>query len=268
MINLAPGHKFGLPVANPVLVAGGMAGYGEALHKGVETAKLGAVVVGPIMARSRAGADGPRLAQTNGGFVLETGLQNRGVKTVLKRFAKLWPRLGCPVIAQIADSQPHRLEQAAAQLTSAQGLSGVELLLPPHVTEAAAAHLVETALHATDLPVWIKLPLEQAPDLAVAGVNAGAVGVVVGRPARATLPAAGPATLTGALYGPLAFGLMVDALVRVAALDLPVALIAAGGIHTPAQARQCLAIGAQAVQIDSALWVEPGLANALAKELG
>ncbi|MGB5049885.1 MAG: hypothetical protein WBO46_13170, partial [Caldilineaceae bacterium] len=104
MIELAPQHKIGLPVTSPILLAGGSAGYGEAIHPGIETARLGAIVIGPITRRSIRGSEPPRLAETSGGFVLHTGLQNRGVSAVIKNFARLWPRLGCPVIAQIADN--------------------------------------------------------------------------------------------------------------------------------------------------------------------
>jgi len=45
------------------------------------------------------------------------------------------------------------------------------------------------------------------------------------------------------------------------------ALIACGGIHSVAQAEQVLAAGARAVQLDGAVWVEPGLATLLAAEL-
>jgi dihydroorotate dehydrogenase len=52
---------------------------------------------------------------------------------------------------------------------------------------------------------------------------------------------------------------MLAALAAVARLQLPCALIACGGIFTVDQVRQALAVGAQAVQIDAAVWVEPGL---------
>ncbi len=58
---------------------------------------------------------------------------------------------------------------------------------------------------------------------------------------------------------------MLAALLDVAALHLPAALIASGGIHTAEHVRQALAAGAAAVQIDSALWVEPGIAGKLAR---
>ncbi len=62
----------------------------------------------------------------------------------------------------------------------------------------------------------------------------------------------------------LIFPLMLEVLLQVAAQQLPAALIACGGIHTADHVQQALAAGAQAVQIDSAVWVEPGLPGRLA----
>ena len=52
-IDLAPNHKHGLAVTNPILLGCGAIGYGEAVPKGLDTAELGAVVVGPILSASR-----------------------------------------------------------------------------------------------------------------------------------------------------------------------------------------------------------------------
>ncbi len=279
MIDLAPNHKLGLQIANPVLLAGGSIGYGEAVYKGLDLARLGAVVVGPILLNSRLGATTPRLASTNGGFVLETGMQNRGIAAVLKHFAKAWSRLGCPVIAQIADSQPSALAKVAAQLTSDQQLSGLELLLPRNANAELTRSLLRVVIQSSDLPVWVKLPLDRAVGLAPHAVEAGAVGLVIGQPLigaafyagsgrfEATAEQANP-TVTGSLFGPLAFAPMLAALSAVAKLALPCALLACGGIHTLAQAQQALQAGAQAVQLDSAIWVEPGLPGRLVDELG
>ncbi len=277
MIDLAPNHKLGLSVVNPILLAGGSIGYGEAVHKGLDLAQMGAVVVGPILLNSRMGAAAPRLAATNGGFVLETGLQNRGITTVLKHFTKLWPRLGCPVIAQIADSQPSALTKVAAQLTSNEQLSGLELLLPRNATPELTNTLLRIVIQSSDLPVWAKLPLGRAVALAPHAVAAGAVGLVIGQPllgsalheapAQPTLsegPA--PTMVTGPLFGPLAFAPMLSTLLAVAKLSLPCALIACGGIHTWDHVQQALQAGAQALQLDSAIWVEPGLPGRLAEQ--
>ncbi len=59
-------------------------------------------------------------------------LQNRGLNSAVLRYARLWPKLGCPVIAQLADSQPTALAKVVMKLHEAAGLSAFELLLPSH----------------------------------------------------------------------------------------------------------------------------------------
>lgn len=267
-IELAPSHKYGLPIPNPIMLAAGTVGYGEALPPGLVTAQLGAVVVGPFLRHSRAGREGPRLAETNGGFVIDTGLQNRGVNAAVKRFARLWPELGCPVIAQIADSQPRMAAAVAEQLSGRPGLLGVELLLARHDGVAEAAEMVRTVVRACDVPVLVKLPVESAPHVAVAVVDVGASAVVVGTSAAgaAVDPRTG-AVVVGALHGPLVFSAMLLSLQQVVALDLGCPVVAAGGIHTLEQARQALQVGAAALQLDSVVWVEPGIPALLAAQL-
>ncbi len=271
-IDLAPHHKRGLPVANPVLLAGGTIGAGEALlggaDEGVQTARLGAVVVGPILRHSRAGSEPPRLGETVGGFVLGTGLQNRGVSAAVRKLSAGWARLGCPVVAQVADSQPDALAETVERLGRVESLAGLELLVSPHQELWQVTELVETATSASDLPLWVKLPLDYAADWAEDVYGAGAVGLVVGQPLPgAALHASTGQPVTGALHGPAAFAPMLRALLAVAKLRLPCALIACGGIYTIEQARQALNAGADALQIDSAIWAEPGLAAVIAESL-
>lgn len=269
MLELAPHHKYGLPVANPIMLAGGTIGYGEALMPGLETARLGAVVVGPFLRHSRAGTEPPRLGETNGGFVLETGFQNRGVNAAVRRFARLWPELGCPVIAQIADSQPRMAGAVAERLTEQPGLIGLEVLVAAHAAPQDAYDLIRNVARRGDLPVLAKLPLPAAATLAPAAVDAGAAGLVLGRTvAGAALSPQSNTPITGPLYGPLAFAAMLPALQQVIALDLGCSLVACGGIYTLEQAEQVLALGADALQLDAVVWTEPGLPALLADEIG
>ena len=270
-INLAPHHKQGFIAPNPVLLAGGTIGNGEAFGRGLNTAALGGVVVGPVMRRSRAGSDAPRAAHVNGGLVLETGLQNRGISSLLKRFAPQWGQLGCPVIVQIADSRPADVQAVVNRLNEAlfAGIvvNGMELLLPPRMDADAVRQLVSAARRDAELPLWVKLPLENVEELAPAAAHAGADGVVVAQPPLGAA-LAGAQLVTGALYGPLAFSPMLAALHRVAPLQLDCALLACGGIHTPEQAQQSLQAGAHAIQLDSVVWVEPGLPELIVHALG
>jgi dihydroorotate dehydrogenase (NAD+) catalytic subunit len=257
MIDLGPGHKQGVPVANPILLAGGSIGYGEAIPRGPALARLGGVVVGPIMASSRGGLPPPRVAHGLGGLVLEHGGQNRGVKGAITRYAKLWPRLGCPVVAQVADVDARGMGRMAALLAECRGIVGVELL-PLTDNRDEAVQMVKAVAREADLPIWVKVRLPWTEAWAAALVDAGAHGLVVGQAMRGQLSAP-TGVVEGALYGPLTFGLMLPVLRATAQLALPAALIACGGIHTPAQLEQALDAGADAVQIDSAFWVEPSL---------
>ena len=269
-IDLAPDHKLGLVVANPLLLGAGAIGYGEAVPRGLDLTQIGAAVVGPVLSASRGGAQPPRLAHVNGGMVLDTGLQNRGVNNAIQQYGKLWEKLGCPVIVQVVESHPATLAKIAGKLAQLRGVQGIELLGADAAGEldgARLATLVRTVDRACELPVWVKLPLAKAAALAPAACEAGAVGLVVGQPPGATAMRMVDGELRpvrGLLYGPLVFTQMLDMLLQVAALGLPAALIASGGVHTLDQVQQALAAGAQAVQIDSAVWVEPGLVGRLA----
>lgn len=271
MIELAPGHKFGLDLANPVVLAGGTIGYGEAVPSGANLSSLGAVVIGPFTRNSRAGSEPPRLAETNGGIVLNTGLQNRGVKAARRRFGRLWPGLGCPVIAQVADSMPRMLGRVAEQLATADGVSGLELLIPRHATLDVVRELIRQATYNCDLPVMAKLPIESAAAMAPTAVDAGAAALVIAQPPTATgyvrVENGEQIAVTGSIHGPLSFASVCAAFEMVHSLELPCPLIACGGIHTLSQAGQILDAGARAFQIDSAFWVEPGLPARLARAL-
>lgn len=266
MIELAPRHKIGLPVDSPILLAAGSVGYGDAIHPGIDTSQLGGVVVGPITRHSIRGSETPRLAETSGGFVLQTGLQNRGVSAVIKNFARLWSRLGCPVIAQIADNSPEEAASTARRLAQVDGLMGLELRISPHAQPNEVRPLLRTIRRSTDLPVWVKLPLTGVEELAHAAAIAGADALVVASPLTGAGVAANGTVVRGDLFGPAAFAPMLAALVTVAELALDLPLIACGGIHTAPQVRQVLAAGASAVQLESVVWVEPDAVEKLASE--
>lgn len=258
-INLAPNHKMGLPLPNPVMLAAGVLGYGELSLRGLDPAMLGGVVVGPVTRRSSAGQAGQRMAEGLGGAVLNSGGQNRGVSAVVRKLAHHWPRLGCPVILHIGDTHPNAAAATAEKLAGVDGLMGLEVGIPHGAYDEEAWALIQAVVRRTDLPVLARLPLDRAADLASAVVEAGASALVMGQPPRGQLPATDGSPVVGALHGPLIFPLMLAALGEVGRLNLGVPLVACGGIHTPAQARHALTAGAIALQIDSAAWIEPGL---------
>ena len=105
-VDLAPNHKVGLALANPVMPAAGCFGFGTAYARLVEVEVLGAVLVGPITARPRRGAEPPRTLPIRGGVLLHTGLANPGVAAVTRRYTRAWARSPVPVIVHVASTTP------------------------------------------------------------------------------------------------------------------------------------------------------------------
>ncbi len=266
-VELAPGHKIGLVLTGPVMLAAGSVGYGEARHRELDTGRFGGIVVGPFTRRSRGGSQPPRVAETSGGFVRRVGLQNRGVSAAVRRYGQLWTRMGCPVIAQIGDSERDEAAETVERLSVVDGIEGFELLCQPEASEQEISRLLEVFRLESDLPVMVKLPLTRAAVLAQVAVEAGAAGVVVGSPPSGAGIRADGQAVSGEMFGPGVFPMMLAALLDVKALALPGSLIACGGVHTRQQARDCLHAGADALQLDSLVWVEPAAAVALAVSL-
>lgn len=285
-MNLAPTHKQGLTLAHPLILGAGTVSYGETMPPGVDPARLGGVVVGPVMAQSRSGQHGPRLAHQAGGLVLDHGGQNRGSAATVRRFARVWASLPCAVIVQLADTDPQALVETLNTLHAASGFDAVELLIPDSISAKRATALMETAQANSDVPLLVKLPILRAARLAEIALNAGAACLVLGESSLATLPRHAPVhrgvhyqpdrpdvpppapqLVSGRFYGPANFAPMLHALVTVRAAYPHAAIIASGGIHTPLMAQQALALGANAIALDSVVWIDPASVHAIAAAL-
>ena len=92
-VELAPHHKTGLHLRNPVLVASGTFGYGTEYASLVDIQRLGAIVSTGVTLRPRRGNRQPRIAETPAGMLNSIGLQNIGLRRLLRDKAPIWGRL-------------------------------------------------------------------------------------------------------------------------------------------------------------------------------
>lgn len=274
MIELAPQHKIGLSLTTPVMIASGCGGYGQAYHHLLDLSVFGAMVTNPITLRPRHGANQPRLVEVASGFILNTGEQNPGVKKVIQQHQKSWAHLSTPVIAHLpADDADDllRTARALAHLETPQGqnlLAAIELGLPHYARPHDIERWVRAVREGSPLPLLVKLPLGALLEMVEAAADADADALVIGTPPLGAAQAGptGP-LVTGYLYGPALHSLALRDLQMVKSwIDLP--LVAAGGIHSLAEAQLFLAAGAVAVQLDSLLFIEPKEAEAIAKSFG
>jgi dihydroorotate dehydrogenase len=242
-------------------------GFGDTLPHGLNLAKIGALVVGPVSAVGR-GYSGPAtLVEADGALVVQSSGFSRSARRAVERYGAIWQRLACPVIVHLVDATVDDLARSARQLAHAAAVAAIEWNLPPTATPALVADGVRTLTQVSDAPIWVKLPLTNAVTLATRAVAAGAVGVVVGQAPMGAAPCSEPVTkapalASGALHGPGVYPLMLNVLREVAAAQPGCALIACGGAHHAEHIRCALASGAHAVQIDSAVWRAGGAAQA------
>jgi dihydroorotate dehydrogenase (NAD+) catalytic subunit len=273
VVNLAPRHKLGLTLTNPVMLAAGVIGYGDSTLPGLALGRLGGFVTAPVTRRPWRG-DIPQVAEITGGLLWRRGLWNPGVRVVVRDYGALWRRSRAPVIVHLAGDDPDELAAIAATLESTPGVAGLELdLLAPYQDEAGAleeaAEQVMAVRNAADLPILARIPLSASDEALQTLAELGAVDALVlaQPPEGLRYDAARGAAMTGQLHG-RALAPLVAARIASLADWVGMPLVACGGIHTLDDALACLAVGAAAVQIDTAVWVDPLLPERIVQALG
>ena len=256
-VALAPGHKVGLVINGPVMPAAGCFGLGLEYSRLIDVEPLGAIVVGPVTAGPRPGAQPPRVLSIPGGVLLHTGLANPGVSAVVRRQARGWAALPVPVIVHVAGTSPGETASCCRRLSSLEAVAAVELGLPDTPAMEDVVSIVEAARDATRQPLIVRLPLGWAGDLCEGVVDAGGDALTVGAPPRGTgWHAQAGRFVTGRLYGPFVLPLAIRAVRQVLEL-VQVPVVGCGGISSAEDALVFLRAGAKAVQIDGAIWRDP-----------
>jgi dihydroorotate dehydrogenase (NAD+) catalytic subunit len=256
MIELAPNWKRSLTLSNPILLAAG--GYTTG------TTHIGALVTLPTTLRPRVGAPLPRVVEVPGGALIRSGAANPGLGRVLREYRRAWEQSQTPIIVAFAAQGARDWAAMAAQLDSIAGIGGIELHFNPTID---AADVIRSVRVATELPILAKLDLDNARAVAADCVAAGANALVIGRAPRGMKIVDGKAWY-GRLYAPSVKPLALRVVAEIRDLRLEIPLLACGGVHSAEDAREFLAAGACAVEIDSAEWIEPGIAARMAAELG
>ncbi|HEX9122456.1 MAG TPA: dihydroorotate dehydrogenase [Actinomycetota bacterium] len=264
----------GLHLPLPVVAAAGCFGTGRELAGLTDLRTLGGVVTRSLTYQPSKGALTPRVAESPSGIVTAVGAQNPGVRDFLAEDLPKLRRTGLPVIASVAGSSLEEYVRVASALQSEPGIVALEVYLgtrdeqhggiPFASRRELMVDVVGAVSRLSSFPVFAKLSAV-VPDLeetARACVHAGAHGLTLidAVPAMAVdasrlRPRLG-ATL-GGLSGPAIRPIALAAVFRVAQVLPGVPIMGVGGVSTGEDAVEFLLAGASAVQVGTALLVNP-----------
>jgi dihydroorotate dehydrogenase (NAD+) catalytic subunit len=273
----------GLTLKNPVVAASGTFGYGVEFAGVTDLATLGALVVKGLSLEPSQGHPAPRLVETAAGMMNAIGLQNIGVRAFIETKLPALRSSGTAIVANCWGNVPEEFAEVAAQLSDADGIAAVELnISSPNKREwgriiATDPEMTRAVVRATRqrcrLPLWVKLSpnvtdvtlfariAEEEGADTVCLINT-LVGMAIDLDRRRPILANRTGGLSGPAIKPVALRMVHD---TVRAVRIPV--IGIGGIASGDDALEFLLVGARAVQVGTATFVDPRATARIARQL-
>jgi len=262
-----------LRLKNPVMTASGTFGYGREYGAFVDPNLLGAIIVKGLSTHPMAGNPPPRTVETACGMLNSIGLANIGLKAFLEEKLPALQHLDTEIIVNIYGHHMQEYGELAAALKGVKGISAIEVNIScPNVDcggmafgtdPEISARVTETVLQHTDKPVIVKLSPNVTDIRAVAKAveDAGAhaislintlTGMAIDLEERT--PKLG--NVSGGLSGPAIKPVALHMVYQVVkSVSIPV--IGVGGIMDFRDALEFMVVGARAVQVGTASFVNP-----------
>jgi dihydroorotate dehydrogenase (NAD+) catalytic subunit len=262
-----------LKLKNPVMTASGTFGYGEEYAGYVDLNRLGAVVVKGLSLKPRLGNPPPRIMETTGGMLNAVGLQNIGVDVFIEEKLPFLHQYDVAVVANIYGETFEEYKKVARKLDAAKGVDALEVNIScPNVKNGGisfgsdpkiAARVTRIVKNETSLPVIVKLTpnVTDITSIAVAVEKAGAdiislINTLTGMSVDLKTKKPHLKNITGGLSGP-AIKPVALRMVWQVVQKVSIPVIGIGGIMTAQDALEFLIVGAKAVQIGTANFVNP-----------
>lgn len=272
-VDLAPHNPRELRLANPVIAASGCFGYGLEYAGVIDIQRLGAFVSKGITPRPRSGNPMPRIAETPGGMLNAIGLQNPGIRGLVRKYPRIWESWEVPALVNISAESVEDYAEMAAILDEQPGVAGIEVNVScPNINAGGfcfgwdadmTAEVTRAVRAATTLPVMVKLSpgAVDVVSVALAAEEAGAdalslINTLVGMAIDVRRRRPVLANATGGLSGPAVKPVAVRMVYQVAgAVRIPV--VGMGGITGLHDALEFFMAGASAIQMGTAIFVQP-----------
>ena len=272
-----------LKLRNPVLTASGTCGYGLEFEPFMDLSKIGGIVVKGLYYGPREGNAPPRLVETTGGLINAIGLQGVGVEKFAAEVLPKLRKIDTAVLVNVCGSTDEEYLKVIEFLEIQEGIAAYELNIScPNVKQNGMCpalgpdptySLVKQAKAAGGRPVIAKLSpnVTDIVEIAQAAEEGGADGIslintVLAMAVDVETRRPKLANIFGGLSGPAVKPIALRMTYQVAkAVHIPV--IGIGGIMAGADAIEYLIVGARAVQVGTANFIDPAAAARIAGEM-
>ncbi len=269
----------GLTLRNPVMTASGTFGYAREFAPYLDLNRLGGIIVKGLSLTPAKGNPPPRIVETDCGMLNAIGLENVGVDAFIEDKLPFLETLDPPTIANIYGKTVDEYGALAECLEALDAVEGLEVNIScPNVKEGGIAfgsdpqlaHAVVKAVRAkTTKHLMVKLSPNVTDITRIARVveDAGAdslsvINTITGMAVDLATRRPRLANVTGGLSGP-AIKPIALRMVWQTAQVVGIPVIGVGGIMTATDALEFMMVGATAVQVGTANFVNPGSTMAI-----
>lgn len=276
----------GIDLATPIVAAAGTCGYVDELADALDLRWLGAVTTKSITPEERTGNDPWRIIDVPGGMMNAIGLANVGVERFLREKAAAASRLPCRVFGSVAGHSLDDYLRVASAFDRETAFPVIELNVscPNTATglqfgddpAALKALLAEVRPAVTRAKLFVKVsPNSDVVRLSAAAVEGGADGLTlvntvtamsVDVHTRRPRLSRGRGGLSGPAIHPIAVRMVHD-VHRSVAKPAGIPIIGLGGVLRWEDAAEFILVGATAVGVGTALFVDPRMPAAVATGL-
>ena len=277
-------HLGRLSLKNPIATASGTFGYGLEFAGFVDLASLGAICVKGLSLRPCLGNPPPRICETDAGMLNAIGLQNVGVEEFLGEKLPKLHEAGATVIANVWGDTEAEYRAVVERIGDDPRVAAVELNVScPNVVKGgmvfgndpvALQALVAAVRPATRLPLVVKLSPNVADVVAAAraAVDGGAdvlslINTLVGLSIDVETRRPKIGFTTGGLSGPAIRPIAVRMVWEVRRALPHVPIFGIGGIESAEHVVEFLIAGANAVQVGTASFRDPGVSGRLVRDV-
>lgn len=266
-----------LKLKNPVLLASGTVGYGNEISELTDLSRIGGIVTKSVSLKPRKGNPPQRIVETPSGMLNAIGLANVGVEVFIKEKIPFLKKLNTTLICNIAASSVEEYVECVKILNEEEAISAFEINVScPNVKEgglifgndiSSVGRTTEQVRKETEKPIIIKLSpnVPKISDFAAVvkkegGDAVSAINTLVGTSFDIYSRKPKIKNVTGGLSGPAIKPIALAKVLEIKrSVDIPI--VGIGGIMNWKDAVEFMIVGASAIQIGTANFINPNVSN-------